>query len=366
MHWHAKPMGNPQPVANVAALPPYVPGARGIPGQEPPIKVSSNENPLPPLPSVKAALAAAGDSLHRYPDMFATDLVEKLAARHGVTPAEVVVANGSVSVLAHTIQAFAGAGDEVLFAWRSFEAYPILTLVAGATPVTVPLDASARHDLDAMLAAITPATRIVMVCSPNNPTGPAVHAAEFESFMAKVPAEVLVILDEAYVEYVRDPAAVSGQALLGRYDNLMVLRTFSKAFGLASMRVGYAMSTPQIMTAVRSCVTPFSVSGAAQAAAIASIDAIAELEERVAGTVAERERMVQELTSQGWNIPDSQGNFVWIAAGERTADLVAHFGAHSPAILVRPFMGEGVRISIGTPQENDAVIAALAELDWRV
>jgi len=359
-------MTTPQPVANVAALPPYVPGARGLVNGVVPIKSSSNENPLPPLPSVLEALATAGASIHRYPDMYATDLVERLAQRHGVTPAEVVVGGGSVSALAHLLQAYAGPGDEVIFAWRSFEAYPILTLLTGAVPVTVPLDADARHDLPAMAAAMTERTKVVMVCSPNNPTGPSVHTEEFVAFMAAVPEHVVVVLDEAYLEYVTDPETVQGQDMIGRWPNLVVLRTFSKAYGLAGLRVGYAVAPAAIITAVRSCVTPFSVSGAAQLAALASLDATPELMERVQGIVAERARVVAALAADGWNLPDSQGNFVWIAAGDKTAELVAHFGAQHRPILVRPFAGEGVRITIGAPEENDAALFALAGLTWRV
>jgi histidinol-phosphate aminotransferase len=359
-------MTTPQPVANVAALPPYVPGARGLVNGVVPIKSSSNENPLPPLPSVLEALATAGASIHRYPDMYATDLVERLAERHGVTPAEVVVGGGSVSALAHLLQAYAGPGDEVIFAWRSFEAYPILTLLTGAVPVTVPLDADARHDLPGMAAAITERTKVIMVCSPNNPTGPSVHTEEFVAFMAAVPEHVVVVLDEAYLEYVTDPETVQGQDMIGRWPNLVVLRTFSKAYGLAGLRVGYAVAPAAIITAVRSCVTPFSVSGAAQLAALASIDATPELMERVRGIVAERARVVAALAADGWNLPDSQGNFVWIAAGDKTAELVAHFGAQPRPILVRPFAGEGVRITIGAPEENDAALFALAGLAWRV
>ncbi|NYI42791.1 histidinol-phosphate transaminase [Demequina lutea] len=358
-------MTTPQPLPNVAALPPYVPGARGLVNGVTPIKSSSNENPLPPLPSVLEALATAGASIHRYPDMYATDLVERLAERHGVTPAEVVVGGGSVSALAHVLQAYAGPGNEVVFAWRSFEAYPILTLLTGASPVTVPLDADARHDLPAMAAAITERTKVVMVCSPNNPTGPSVHTDEFVAFMGAVPEHVVVVLDEAYLEYVTDPETVHGQEMIGRWPNLVVLRTFSKAYGLAGLRVGYAIAPAAIITAVRSCVTPFSVSGVAQFAAIASLDALPELLERVDGIVAERARVVAALAADGWNLPDSQGNFVWIAAGDKTAELVAHFGAQPRPILVRPFTNEGVRLTIGTPAENDAALSALAGLTWR-
>jgi len=366
MRWHDRYMTTPQPLPNVAALPPYVPGARGLVNGAVPIKSSSNENPLPPLPSVLEALAQAGATINRYPDMYASDLVERLADRHGVTPAEVVVGGGSVGVLAHLLTAYAGAGDEVLFAWRSFEAYPILALLTGATPVTVPLDADARHDLPALAAAVTEHTKVVMVCSPNNPTGPAIHTDEFVAFMGAVPEHVIVVLDEAYLEYVTDPQTVQGQEMLGRWPNLVVLRTFSKAYGLAGLRVGYAIAPAAIITAVRSCVTPFSVSGSAQLAALASIEAMPELMERVDGIVAERARVVAALAADGWTLPDSQGNFVWLGVGEKTAELVAYFGAQPQPILVRPFINEGVRLTIGTPEENDAALAALAGLTWRL
>ena len=359
-------MAKPQPVAQIEALPPYVPGARGVPGSRPPIKVSSNENPATPLPSVVEALHHASETINRYPDMFAVELTERLAARHGVRSENVVTGGGSVGVLAHLLQAFAGPGDEVVFAWRSFEAYPILTSLAGATPVTVPLDADARHDLAALAAAISAQTKVVMVCSPNNPTGPAVGAAEFEQFMKAVPEHVLVVLDEAYVEYVTDPAAVQGEALIGRYENLVILRTFSKAYGLAGLRVGYAIGPEPIVTAVRKAVTPFSVSTVAQVAAIASVDAEAELLERVAVTVAERTRVLDVLAGQGWNVPQAQGNFVWVPAGDKALELAQHLAAQDPQVLVRPFAGDGVRITIGAPEENDAVLAALANLAWRV
>ena len=366
MRWHAWRMAKPQPVPQIEALPPYVPGARGVRGERPPVKVSSNENPATPLPSVVEALHSASTTINRYPDMFAVELTERLAARHGVQPANVVTGGGSVGVLAHLLQAFAGPGDDVLFAWRSFEAYPILTSLAGATPVTVPLDADARHDLPALAAAISAQTKVVMVSSPNNPTGPAVRADEFEQFMSAVPEHVLVVLDEAYVEYVTDPAAVAGETLVGRYENLLVLRTFSKAYGLAGLRVGYAVGPESIVSAVRKAVTPFSVSTVAQVAAIASLDAEDELRERVESTIAERARVVAALAEQGWSVPEAQGNFVWIPAGDRALELAQHLAAQDPQVLVRPFAGDGVRITIGAPEENDAVLAALANLAGRV
>lgn len=351
-------MTGPTPRPQVAALPAYVPGARGGDGPAP-IKLSSNESPYGPLPSVVAALAEGGAAPHRYPDMAASALHARLAEVAGVTPDAVVAGAGSVAVLAHILTAYTAGGDEVVFAWRSFEAYPILTAIAGATAVRVPLDADSRHDLDAMLAAITPATKVVLVCSPNNPTGPAVHADEFERFMASVPANVLVVLDEAYGEYSRDPLAVKGAHVLGAFPNLIVLRTFSKAYGLAGLRVGYAVGPADVIAPIKAVVTPFSVTEVAQSAALASLDAEGELLDRVAVTVAERERVLAAVRAAGWDAPDADGNFVWIPAGDGTSDFVAALGALPVPILVRPFAGEGVRITIGSPAENDALLAAL-------
>ncbi|MBC7298464.1 MAG: histidinol-phosphate transaminase [Demequina sp.] len=361
----------PQPLPNISSLPSYVPGARGSAAGPAPIKLSSNENPLPPLPSVSRAIAAAGESVHRYPDMFAADLVNALAQRQGLPAADVIVGAGSVAVLAHLLQAYAGPGREVVYAWRSFEAYPILTALTGATPVTVPLAGGGRHDLDAMASAISDHTAAVMVCSPNNPTGPAVTADEFAAFVDRVPPHVLIVLDEAYVEFVSDPATVKGDDYIGAdawatHPNVVVLRTMSKAYGLAGLRVGFAFGLAEILAPARACVTPFSVSSVAQLAALASLTAEAELLERVEGIVAERGRVLASLTADGWSIPDPQGNFVWIEARDRTSELVAHLGSQSPAILARPFTDEGVRMTIGSREENDAALAALAGLSWRV
>jgi histidinol-phosphate aminotransferase len=315
------------------------------------------------LPSVVEAIARAAGSINRYPDMFAVELTERIADAARVPVEHVAVGGGSVAVLAHLLQAFAGPGDEVVYAWRSFEAYPILTRALGATPTQVPLGADFRHDLTAMGAAITDRTKVAIVCSPNNPTGPAVGAAEFAEFMSAVPAHVLVILDEAYLEFVTDPDAVRGSAVLGQWDNLVVLRTFSKAYGLAGLRVGHALGPAEIMGAVRACVTPFSVSGIAQVAALASLEAAGELLDRVRGIVAERERVAAELARAGWELPSAQGNFFWLPVTDAAAELAASLARRDPALLVRPFAGDGVRVSIGTAEENDALLSALAQ--WR-
>lgn len=345
----------------VQQIPAYVPGARPGLGAEV-HKLSSNENPFPPLPSVREAVVRAAADLNRYPDMFATELGEVLAAKHGVGPDAIVAGCGSVAVLGHVLQAFCDAGDEVVYAWRSFEAYPILVRLQGAVPVQVPLDADGRHDLPAMARAVTDRTRVVMVCSPNNPTGPAVHHQELVAFLAAVPAHVLVVLDEAYVEFVRHDDPVDSAAVLAAHPNVVLLRTFSKAYGLAALRVGYAVTHPDLARAIRTASTPFGVNHLAQVAALASLQpgAQAELTARVDSVVSERGRLVASLREQGWSVPDSEANFVWLPTGARTLDLAR--AAAERGLLVRPFAGEGLRISVGMPDANDRVLATTA--DW--
>lgn len=344
--------------AVIAALPAYVPGARPRPGQRL-HKMSSNENPFPPPPAVLEAIAEAATAVNRYPDLFATALTEAIAGVHGLDPDWVATGNGSVAVLQHVLEAVCDAGDEVVFAWRSFEAYPIATQIVGAVPVAVPLAAGGRHDLPAMAAAVSRRTRAVLLCTPNNPTGPALRAAEVRAFLDAVPPDVLVVLDEAYVEFVRDPAAVSGPEALGDAPNVVVLRTFSKAYGLAGLRVGYALARPRLAAAIRATATPFGVNALAQAAALAALRIRGDLLARVEAVVRERERTTTALAALGWDVPEAQGNFVWLPAGERTADLAER--ALARGILVRPFGGEGARVSIGTAEENDAFLALVRE-----
>ncbi|MGB4779070.1 histidinol-phosphate transaminase, partial [Microbacterium sp.] len=270
----------------IAALPAYRQGRQA--GAEA-FKLSSNENPFEPLPGVVEAVHAAV-AFNRYPDASSPRLRAKLAERYGVQDDAVHVAAGSVSILYQLAQATSGPGDEILFSWRSFEAYPGLVTVAGARAVTVPNDAAGRHDLKAMARAVTRRTRLIIVCSPNNPTGPVVTQAAFDAFLARVPSDVLVILDEAYAEFVTAPDAVDGrQVLAAGHPNVVVLRTFSKAYGLAGLRVGYAVGDPRILAAARTTSIPLSVTAAAEAAALASLDAEDELLERVAVIGAHRD-----------------------------------------------------------------------------
>ncbi|MPV38772.1 histidinol-phosphate transaminase [Georgenia subflava] len=356
-------MASPRPSVSlrpeIESLPAYVPGERPTRGRQV-YKLSSNEVPFPLLPAVGAALADAAVDLNRYPDMYATELTEALGERLGVPAERVTVGNGSVAVLENVLRSVCVPGDEVVMAWRSFEAYPICVQVAGAEPVQVPVDAEGRHDLSAMADAVTDRTRAVLLCSPNNPTGPALTQTEVREFLAALPRHVLVILDEAYLHFVRTDDPTDGVALLDEHKNLVVLRTFSKAYGLAGLRVGYAVARRRLTAGFRAASTPFGVNALALAAALAVLRCEDEVQERVRQVVIERERVVAALSGQGWTVPDAQGNFVWLDLGRRAtafADL-----ARSRGVLVRAFAGEGVRVSIGEPEGNDLFLEVAA--DW--
>ena len=339
----------------IAALQPY---RQGRPAAAEAFKLSSNESPFPPLPAVLDAIS--GSSFNRYPDGAATMLRTRLAERFGVTLDEVHTGSGSVAILQQLIQAAAGPGDEVLYAWRSFEAYPGLVTVSGATSVQVPNRPDGTHDLPAMAAAITDRTRVILVCSPNNPTSAIVTAADFEAFMADVPDTVLVLLDEAYAEFVTDPTAVHGEPLLARYPNLVMLRTFSKAYGLAGLRVGYAVGPAYILDAARSTAIPLSVTEPAQRAALAALDNEPELLARVAELIERRDTIATSLAAQGWTIPASQGNFVWLPTGEHTVAAAETLEAHG--IVARVFPPDGIRVSIGEPESVEKLLQAASEV----
>ncbi|MFC5667103.1 histidinol-phosphate transaminase [Kitasatospora misakiensis] len=335
-------------------IPTYKPGK---PAGADAYKLSSNENPYEPLPGVLEAAVAAAGKLNRYPDLAATELTAELAKHFDVPAEHIATGTGSVGVAQSLILSTAGPGDEVIFAWRSFEAYPIITQIAGATPVPVALTAGGDHDLDAMLAAITERTRLIFVCNPNNPTGNVIHRAELERFLDAVPAEVLIVVDEAYIEFIRDPEVPNGIDLYRDRPNVCVLRTFSKAYGLAGMRVGFAIAHEPVAAALRKTAVPFGVTQLAQDAAVASLRAEDALMVRVDALVEERTRVVAGLRAQGWEIPDSQANFVWLELGERSQDFAA--ACAEAGVIVRPFP-EGVRISIGEVEGN-SIFLAVAE-----
>jgi histidinol-phosphate aminotransferase len=317
-------------------------------------KLSSNENPYPPLPGVLEAVARAAAQMNRYPDMGCVALYDALAAKLDVAPEQLAAGTGSVAVLYQLLQAFCDPGDEVVYAWRSFEAYPIAVSVVGAVSVQVPLTVEARHDLSAMAEAVTDRTKVIVLCTPNNPTGPALTHTDVEGFLDRVPGHVLVVIDEAYREFVRSDDPVDTLALIRDRSNVVCMRTFAKAYGLAGLRVGYLVGPVEVATAVRACSLPFGVSSIAQVAAVASLEAEAELLARVDALVEERDRITAALTEKGWDLPDAQGNFVWLALGERTADFTAT--AEEAGIMVRPFAGEGVRVSIGEVEANDRLL----------
>jgi histidinol-phosphate aminotransferase len=334
-----------------------VPYRQGRAASEDAFKLSSNENPFEPLPAVLASIAAS--SINRYPDASALGLREVIGKRFGVSPEHVQVGAGSVAVLAQLISAASGPGDEIVYAWRSFEAYPLLVASAGSTSIAVPNTTGHRHDLPAMLAAITERTRVVIVCSPNNPTSTIVTHDEFVAFMARVPSTVLVILDEAYVEFVDDENAVDGSRVIHDYPNLVILRTFSKAYGLAGLRIGYAVGPDYVMDAARAVAIPLSVTEPAQRAALTSLEHENELLERVALIAKRRDDVWERLKAQGWNVPQPFGNFVWLPTGDATAEAAETFSRHG--VVVRA-LGEGLRVSIGESASVDKLLAAAGEV----
>lgn len=339
-------------------LPPYIPGARN----DTALKLSSNEVSQPPLPAAAQAMAEAAAGANRYPDMFAVDIRERLAEHLGVTFEQVTVGTGSSALCQQLVQVtcLANQPSEVIFPWRSFEAYPIFARVVGATPVPVPLTAEHGVDLEGLLAAITPDTKLIFVCNPNNPTGSTTTAEEFDAFMAQVPADVVVGLDEAYIEYFHGDSTPLATEAISRYDNLIGLRTFSKAYGLAGVRIGYAFGNPDIISAMQKVSIPFGVSSVAQVGAIASLEAQDELQLRVKETVVERDRVEQALAEFG--VPHSEANHVWLPAANIAAagfgtpqELAAKLAEHD--VLVRAF-DEGIRITVTVAEETDKLLEA--------
>ncbi|MEO3863490.1 histidinol-phosphate transaminase [Acrocarpospora sp. B8E8] len=335
----------------------YKPGQAVVAPDGRSFKLSSNESPEPPLPSVVRAIAEAATQIHRYPDPAARQLIEALSVRYGVPPEHIALGAGSVTVAQQLFEAIGDPGAEVIYAWRSFEAYPLLADLAGVTSVRVPLR-DETHDLDAMADAITQNTRMIFVCNPNNPTGTVNRAGELKRFLDRVPDHVLVILDEAYREYVRDTEVPDGLTIYRDRPNVAVLRTFSKAYGLAGLRVGYLIGQEPVAGAVRKAMVPFAVNHLAQAAAVASLQAEQELLARVETVVAERTRVRDALIAQGWAVPQSEANFVWLRLAADTPAFAETCAA--AGVAVRPFGTEGARVSIGDREANDAFLAAAA------
>jgi histidinol-phosphate aminotransferase len=341
----------------------YTPGKAPAAASRQTFKLTSNESPYEPLPSVRSVIANAAGRINRYPDNSAAELIEAIATRLRVPATHIAVGCGSVGIAQQLLEAVGEPGAEVVYAWRSFEAYPYLTDLANATSVPVPLH-DFRHDLPAMAAAITDKTRLVFLCTPNNPTGTAITRAEVTAFLDRVPPDCLVVIDEAYVQYVRDPQVPDGLSLYASRPNVAVLRTFSKAYGLAGLRVGYLVAHEPVAAAARKTMLPFTVNSIAQAAAVASLAAESELLERVELVVKERDRVRHELLGQGWTVPPTEANFVWLPLGDRSTDFTEY--CETAGLSVRPYLPDGVRVTVADPDANDAFLAAAAAYPHRV
>ncbi|MEE9244239.1 MAG: histidinol-phosphate transaminase [Mycobacterium sp.] len=333
----------------LADLPTYAPG-KTVPGA---IKIASNETVHGPLASVRAAIEKATDRINRYPDNGYLELKERLAKHVNFAPEHISVGCGSVSLCQQLIQITSTVGDEVLFGWRSFEIYPLQVRTAGATPVQVPLSEH-TFDLEAMLAAITERTRLIFVCNPNNPTSTAVDPEALLRFIEAVPSHILVAIDEAYIEYIRDGLVPNSFGLVRAHSNIVVLRTFSKAYGLAGLRIGYAVGHPDIIAALSKVYVPFTATSISQAAAIASLDAAEELLARTDAVVAERTRVTTALRAAGYDVPPSQANFVWLPIPGHAQRFAAD--AANDRVIVRPYGDDGVRVTVAAPNESDAFL----------
>jgi histidinol-phosphate aminotransferase len=342
-------------------IPNYVPGrsAESVAAEHElaeAVKLASNEAPFGPLPAAIAAAAVAMATANRYPDNGAVELVHALASLHGVAPEQVLVGNGSVQLCQHLFFTTVEPGDEVVFGWPSFEAYPIQAQQADATIVRVALRDHV-YDLDAMGDALTERTRLVFVCTPNNPTGTVVSRAAVDRLLARVPGDCLVVFDEAYREFVTEPDTPDGLDLVAGHPNVLVLRTFSKAYGLAALRVGYAIAQPDVIDALRKLHVPFEVNAIAQAAALASVGAQAEMQTRVDALIAERDRVFEALHDRGYPVVASQANFLWLDVPNTAVELAFH--GERNGVVMRSFADVGVRVTIGAPEENDRVLAIL-------
>lgn len=355
------------PRAALAQLPAYAAGkpAAEIPGLVA-YKLSSNENPYGPVPAVRQALHDF-DLFNRYPDPAATVLCEALAGYLSVPAADIVAGAGSLGALNQLLAAFAGTGqdgqpDEVIYTWRSFEAYPISVGLAGALSVQIPNLPDGSHDLQAMADAVTDRTRVILLCTPNNPTGPSLRAADVHEFMQRIPSRVLVVIDEAYWEFQRAEGLVNGIDFYREYPNVVSLRTLSKAHGLAGLRVGYTVSQPHVTQYLRQATPAFSVTQVAQLAAVASIENIEQVEERVQQVVDERERVLAGLAELGWQYPETQANFVWLPLGEHSQAFSELCDAQ--ALSVRRFGSEGVRVSFGEAEANTRLLELCAQFPY--
>ena len=356
-------IGRPRSV--VADLPAYRPGkgaaqAEAEHGITNAIKLASNENPAPPLDPIVQAVTGAAHEVNRYADHRATAVREALADRLGLDPSMVTVGSGSAGILQQLAFSYIDPGDDVVYPWRSFEVYPVFTQLMNGRSVRVPLASDLGFDVDALAAAVTAETKLVFLATPNNPTGVATTTTELRRLLEQVSLGTIVCIDEAYREFVDPGFGDPVSELVPEFPNVIVTRTFSKAHGLAGLRLGYAVGHPDVVATVDKTMLPFTVNALAQAAALAALDHEAEIAAQVSAILAERARVEVELAAAGWPLPNHQGNFVWLALGERTDDVAT--GLERSGVVIRPFSGEGIRVTIGTPAENDRFLSTLAEV----
>jgi histidinol-phosphate aminotransferase len=328
------------------------------------VKLASNETPYAPHPQVLEAVEAQLRTLNRYPDPEKSLLRRRISERTGVPIGNVAVGNGSCEILLAAAAAMLEPGAELVYAWPSFSMYPQLAAMSGATAVTVPLTESGEHDLDAMAAQVTAATRLVIVCNPNNPSATALTPATIDAWVAELPRHVAVVVDEAYVEFsaLQDPD--DSLDLVGRHPNLVLLRTFSKVYGLCGLRAGYALCPESFRLAVDRVRQPFSVNALAQAAATEALNHQDEVERRVEQNVIERVYVESELQDRGLETTDSQANFSWVSLGDRDEDVVEGLARQGVIVRAGRDLGEEgrMRVTYGSRTENDRFLAALDAL----
>lgn len=355
----------PQARPAVQGLPAYRPGKGAAQAEKEhgitnAIKLASNENPEAPLDVIVDAVTATAKMANRYADHRATALRERLAAWLGVDPTMVTVGAGSVGILQQLFLTFVDPGDEVVYPWRSFEVYPVYTRLMAGREATTPLTADHAFDMAALAQAVTPNTRMVLLATPNNPTGTALRVHELQTFLAGVSPSTVVVIDEAYREFLDPAFGDPVKELLPHHPNVVVTRTFSKAHGLAGVRVGYAVGHPDVIASIDKTLFPFAVNGLAQAAALAAIDAHDQIDARVRAILAERSRVIDALIAAGWTLPDAQANFVYLPLGAETDDL--YLAMEKRGVVTRPFSNEGIRVTIGSVEENDRFLRTLAEV----
>ena len=348
----------------VAAMASYRPGKSAAQAEDEhgitdAIKLASNENPYPPVRAVVEAIAAAAGDVNRYGDHRAANLRAAIAGWLDVDVDRVAAGCGSVGLLQQLLLAYVDPGDEVVYPWPSFEAYPIDVQLTGGVEVTVPL-VDHTFDLEAVAASVTDRTKLVLLANPNNPTGTAVHVDQLRRLVEQVPDDVLVVVDEAYREFVTADLGDPITDLQPGHPNVVVLRTFSKAFGLAALRTGYAVADPEVVVELDKVLIAFAVNHLAQVASLAAIAARDEVQAVVDRITAERDRVVASLRADGWDLPDAHANFVYLPLGSRTDVVFPEM--EKRGVVVRPFPGVGMRVTIGTPAQNDRFLATLAEV----